>query len=109
MTTEQIISLMDKNKKVNIPICSPIQFTRGNRTQGLTIHPYLLGSLLGDGCMAKYLSSPRLFTADKEISEKISILGYDITKSKSYEIAYTIHDRDVVKHLKQKKTLGMFI
>lgn len=106
MTTEQIVSLMDKNKKVNIPICSPIQFTRGNRTQGLTIHPYLLGSLLGDGCMAKYLSSPRLFTADKEISEKISILGYDITKSKSYEIAYTIHDRDVVKHLKQKKLWG---
>lgn len=106
MTTEQIISLMDKNKKVNIPICSPIQFTRGNRTQGLTIHPYLLGSLLGDGCMAKYLSSPRLFTADKEMSEKISILGYDITKSKSYEIAYTIHDRDVVKHLKQKKLWG---
>lgn len=106
MTTEQIISLMDKNKKVNIPICSPIQFTRGNRTQGLTIHPYLLGSLLGDGCIAGYLSSPKLFTADKEISEKISMLGYDITKNKSSEITYTIHDRDVVKHLKQKKLFG---
>lgn len=106
MTTEQIISLMDKNKKVNIPMCSSIQFTRGNRTQGLTIHPYLLGCLLGDGCLAKYLSSPKLFTADKEIVDKIVNLGYNVTRNDSCDITYVIHDRDVVKHLKQKKLWG---
>ena len=106
MTTEQIISLMNKNKKVNVPICSPIQFTRGNRTQGLTIHPYLLGCLLGDGCLAKYLSSPKLFTADKEMIDKIAKLGYNVTQNDSCDITYVIHDRDVVKHLKQKNLWG---
>ena len=106
MTTEQIIALMDKDKKVNVPICEPIQFTRGNRTQGVTIHPYLLGCLLGDGCLAKYQSSPKLFTADKEMIEKIVKLGYDVTRNESCDITYVIHDRDLVKHLKQKKLWG---
>lgn len=106
MTTEQIISLMDKNKKVNIPICKPIQFTRGNRTQGITIHPYLLGCLIGDGCLADYMSSPKLFTNDKEIVDKIKSLGYDVTKNKSCDITYVIHDRTVVRNLKQKKLWG---
>lgn len=108
MTTDTIIKILDsaKRNKVFVPMCSPIQFTRGNRTQGLTIHPYVLGCLLGDGCLSKTLYKPKFFSADTEIVEKIKSLGYDIRKNGCDDITYTIYDESLKKALVQKRLWG---
>ena len=108
MTTEQIIKILDspKRNKAFVPMCSPIQFTRGNRTQGLTIHPYVLGCLLGDGCLSAGYSRPRFFSADPEIVDRIRELGYDVQKRAGDEISYDIDGNGLRDALKQKKLWG---
>ena len=108
MTTEHIINILNSKtrNKVFVPMCNAVQFTRGNRTQGLTIHPYVLGCLLGDGCLSSKISKPKLFTKDKEIFNKIKSLGYDIRKADYDDITYTIFDSDLKKALIQKKLWG---
>lgn len=108
MTTDQMIKILDakKRNKVFVPMCEPIQFTRGNRTQGITIHPYVLGCLLGDGCLSSSNSKPRLFSADIEVAERIKSLGYDIRKNNHDNITYTIYDDSLKKALVQKKLWG---
>ena len=108
MTTEQIIKILDapKRNKVFIPMCNEVQFTRGNRTQGLTIHPYVLGCLLGDGCISSTQSKPRFYSEDVEIVNRIKSLGYDIRKSKNSDITYTIYDDTLKKALIQKQLWG---
>lgn len=70
-----------------IPITQPIQFA--DEHQNLKIHPYLLGVLLGDGCI-KY-STPKITTADKEIIEKIkTVLPISCFVSQQQEIEYSI-------------------
>jgi hypothetical protein len=108
MTTEKVISILDSkyNNKVFVPLCEPVQFTKGCRNQGLTIHPYLLGCLLGDGCFSERLYTPMLTTIDHEIVEKISSLGYNIHNIPSSEKTYYIYDKNVVTSLKQKHLWG---
>lgn len=108
MTTEQIMAILDSNRRkvIHIPNSEPIIFTKGCDNQGLTIHPYVLGCLLGDGCLAKYLYSPMLTSFDDEIVEKIRSLGYDIRNIESNVHCYYIYDKDVPKILKQKRLWG---
>ena len=108
MTTERIIEILNSKKraKVFVPMCNPIQFTRGNRTQGLTIHPYVLGCLLGDGCLSKKMNKPKIFSTDNEIVDRIKNLGYDIRKASYDDITYTIYDDSLKKALIQKKLWG---
>lgn len=108
MTTEKVISILDSkyNNKLFIPLCEPIEFTIGCRNQGITIHPYLLGCLLGDGCLSERLYSPQLTTVDKEIVDKIKSIGYDIHNIPSSPKTYYIYDKEVVKALKQKGLWG---
>lgn len=55
-----------------LPTCSPVSFEpKGD----LPIHPYLLGALLGDGCLTK--SSVEIASADPEIIDRISGLVPD--------------------------------
>lgn len=108
MTTETILSIMDSktNNKVFVPLCEPVQFTKGCRNQGITIHPYVLGCLLGDGCFSEKLYSPQLTSVDNEIIDKIKSLGYDIHNIPSSQKTYYIYDKEVVKALKQKNLWG---
>lgn len=108
MTTEQILKVMNSKtrNKVFVPLCSPIQFTRGNRTQGLTIHPYVLGCLLGDGNITQERGSARFFTEDPEIADRIRSFGYDADKKDYSKFLYIIKGQDLKKNLKQKKLWG---
>lgn len=69
------------NRKWYVPIAKPAQFTE----KELPLNPYLLGVLLGDGCLRHRV----LFsTADAEIVESIRSLmpeGMHITKSNKYD------------------------
>lgn len=108
MTTEQILKVMNSKtrNKVFVPLCSPIQFTRGNRTQGLTIHPYVLGCLLGDGNITQERGNARFYTEDPELADRIRSFGYDADKKDYSKFLYIIKGQDLKKNLKQKKLWG---
>lgn len=62
-TTEQIISWMDKGlvdsagvkKHPLIPLCDPVHFNRTYKTDQFNLDSYVVGLLLGDGCITKQL------------------------------------------------------
>lgn len=65
---------MYKGMNLIIPLCAPVQFTVGNRyKQTKTIGPYVLGALLGDGCITCSVIEAnvvQLTTMDDEIVQK---------------------------------------
>lgn len=91
ITAEQIIKYIDKQEsfrhkrekpkvdRLRIPLCEPCFFEdkyAGKRT----IHPYVLGFLLGDGCLSEkghsiYISVPK---EDYHVVEYIRSLGYNL-------------------------------
>lgn len=92
LTTKE---LMKKPDYKFLPVLSgPVEFERGNE---LPIDPYLLGILLGDGCLK---TNVRFSTADTEILENIaavipsSIEIKKIGKSK-YDYDLTVDGKDI--------------
>jgi phosphate starvation-inducible protein PhoH len=77
-TTSEIIDTLYTNRgRINhtIPITSPVNFTE----RELEIDPYILGCLIGDGCLRHHVG---FSTADSEIIEKITnLLDDDISVS----------------------------
>lgn len=98
----------DKGRKYwpTIPLSDPVIFTRPSKSKNrYPIDPYVLGVLLGDGCLS---SNQVSFTsADEEIVNKMyDRLDYNIThiKSKTNPITYRVSDpgsklRNVLKKL----------
>lgn len=74
-TTPQLKTLLDSGKKVHIPLCDPVKFTR---SAGRPIDPYLLGLLLGDGCFRG--GSPTLTTRDQEIANWLPDSGVEFVQ-----------------------------
>lgn len=56
-----------KKLNVRIPFCEPLKFKENNHI----IHPYILGCLIGDGCL---LASISFTTSDKYIMDKVESL-----------------------------------
>ena len=65
-TTLMLKEKLDKGKHILIPLCKPVQYTKVNRQE--ILDPYLLGVLLGDGCITRKLG---LSSSDSEIIEEI--------------------------------------
>jgi len=85
----------DKNWQYFIPIIKPLEFTKNN----LTIDPYVLGTLLGDGCMSDKTSHGALSitNAEVDIIDHISkLLGseYSLNQNKNELITYNIVDNN---------------
>lgn len=80
VTTEFLHEHFNQNKKSNIliPLSDPIEFEK----KELLIDPYVLGLILGDGCLKKR-SWTYFTTADAEIIDKIIEKGYAVNKLKS--------------------------
>src|ERR1035437_1158814 len=77
MTTRQLIG----KKQMTIPFCSPLKFTKTYKFEMRPIDPYLLGVLLGDGCLTQ---SPSFTTSDQHIVDTIkSRTKYTPTKWKA--------------------------
>jgi hypothetical protein len=72
-TTEQLISMIESGRKILIPTCSPLKFTKSYKYNMRVIDPYVLGLLLGDGYTAQ--SGPgakwSFSTNDKELLEAL--------------------------------------
>ena len=102
-TTEQIIKWMNMpNPRVAIPLIEPFDGFEGENDSHLPMDPYLLGALLGDGCLTKRgnLSFTKQdATLIKEISDKLSVYGctlrsYDkALKPKNWKIVNLSNDR----------------
>lgn len=95
-----------KHHKYRIPVCQPVKFS----TKELPIHPYLLGVLLGDGCLCS--EHIHISNCDTEIYKKIQSLGYELSPQKEYTnpkgkcIQYTLLNRPH-SYNKDLKSLGL--
>lgn len=108
MTMEQIMKRIDKELKSNtnlmIPLSEPIQFTRSCTKLHCRIDPYILGLLLGDGCMTTN-GTIILSSMDDEIVASVKDAGYDIVKRHSSACDYSFRQADVLK--KELAHLGL--
>lgn len=80
---------MYKGSNLIIPLCAPVQFTLANMIgHPKTIAPYILGALLGNGCMTDSMLSSHyveLTTMDEEIVERFRLAGYNMTRFRQIE------------------------
>jgi hypothetical protein len=87
-TTDEIRNSLFVPGRINhaVPICEPIQFS----TKELFLDPYIMGILLGDGCLVQKTS---FSTKDIEIVNKISEKlpnGFAVKKVESSQCEYSI-------------------
>lgn len=71
-TTDELIELISKGHNILIPLCKPVEF---KARKSLTIKPYTLGVLLGDGSLTAFPCS--VTKNDNEIFAYIKDDGYD--------------------------------
>jgi hypothetical protein len=102
---------MYKGYSLIIPLTKPVQFTVGNTN--LPIEPYILGAIIGDGCISDtYLSQGvvQMTTMDTEIRDRFIKAGYDMShtqrKSGNQSTQYFIHDRQLVESLNKLDIAG---
>lgn len=75
-----------KSRNYDIPVVSPIKFPKTDHL----IHPYVLGVLLGDGCITNRCS---ITVADEQICETVKSFlpeGWTLTKKKSNKYEWII-------------------
>lgn len=97
---------MYNGRHLIIPLTQPVKFTPGKGK--LKISPYILGALIGDGCLTECLVSKECvnFTsADQEIIDRFTEKGYDMThcskKANTTAKQYLIHNKELVLELKK--------
>lgn len=111
VSTNEIIENIDlgksrKNKKhvnrLRIPMTSPVVFNDLYKNKRI-LHPYLIGCLIGDGCISAKNYRADFGTTDIEIVNNIKSLGYDIIKESRNDksLHYCIKDKFVVEELKK--------
>lgn len=104
---------MYKGKNLNIPLPEPVQFTRPiTPTTPRPIAPYVLGALIGDGCMGESICDRCIYlcTPDEFIVEKFKSYGYDMSKKYANDIdlcaTYIISNNNIVEDIKTLKMNG---
>lgn len=118
-TTQMIINFLDKQEKgalrssnLLIPLCEPVKFTRSRSSKkNLLIEPYVLGALIGDGCITN--GDDISFTsADRYVVREIEKCGYDMSrcyiKSGNLARSYRIKDNQLAKDLAHLGLLGCY-
>lgn len=91
-TSSEIIKYIDKEEsnrktKVNrlrIPLAAPTHF---DENKELPIHPYVLGYMIGNGCVSAKGHSIYISTADEDVVSYIESLGYNLKKMYSSDLA----------------------
>lgn len=105
-----------KNSKLLIPLCEPIKFTRswGNRHYKPSSSPYVIGAILGDGCITDNIKKgsydATLCSADEGIVKEFENAGIDMTnyaqKQGSTACDYRIKDNRLRNDLQGLKLYG---
>lgn len=105
-----------KNSKLLIPLCEPVKFTRpwGNHHYKPTSSPYVVGAILGDGCITANIKNgsydAMLCSADEDIVREFESAGIDMTnyaqKQGSIACDYRIKDERLRNDLEGLKLYG---
>ena len=100
-----------KNGNIIIPLCSPVKFTLGvGRGYKPDINPYLLGVVIGDGCITDtFMKHDNIMftTTDDEIVNAFSHEGYTPRlRSQNKSIDYVFKDKKFVDSLKYMGLAG---
>lgn len=105
-----------KNSNLLIPLCEPVKFTRswGNRHYKPTSSPYVIGAILGDGCVTSNIKKGSydalLCSADDDIVKEFENAGIDMSNNAQKEgsIArdYRIKDERLRNDLEGLKLYG---
>lgn len=102
---------MYKGQNLIIPLPEPVKFTFGGKGK-YYIDPYILGALIGDGCMTDcVISEGRVdfTTQDEEIRDRFIQYGYDMTHKcdKGNNVyTYRIIDKHLIECLKKYGIAG---
>lgn len=101
---------MYNGQNLIIPLTEPVQFTTGRK---LLIDPYVLGALIGDGCMTEWFiksGTVAMCTMDQEIVDRFEEAGYDMSDStqkiNNRSRNYVIHDKKLAEALKKLGIAG---
>lgn len=121
-TTQQIVDFLSKIKKgeiknssLVIPVCKPVKFTIGNGGfYPVKSDPYVIGALLGDGCITKHIEGgcydALLSSADSEIVEQFVKAGFSMDnyaqKEGNAARDYRIKDANLREDLKNLHLYG---
>lgn len=111
-TTEMMIEHMLKQvgkkqpQHLSVPLCEPVKFTVGRVKYRPKFDPYVIGALLGDGCITEnMLNNYRVDfeSMDNEIIEIFTESGVDMScfsfKKNSKSNSYRIYDRELRSEL----------
>lgn len=114
MTSEDIIKYIDKEEvnrkkhvnRLRIPLSAPIHF---EHNEDLPIHPYVLGYMLGNGCVSSKAHAIYICTADEDAVNYIRSLGYTLNKGYSNSAAshYEFRGKGFRDLVKKAGILGM--
>ena len=83
-----------KKQHLIIPLCDPIGF---NSKYNHKIPPYILGALLGDGCMSQKNGMITFTNIDAEIIERFELEGYSLDKVQSTKYGYNLKKKTKIK------------
>lgn len=94
-----------------IPLTAPVRFTvNGRNRKAPDIDPYVIGALIGDGCMTNEKGSVCLASADEEIVQQFINAGLDMSHisrhGNSKALSYRVLNSQIVPILKSLKLLG---
>lgn len=87
-----------------VPLSKPVKFTKSYKVDMRPIDPYVLGLLIGDGCMTCSSKYPQFFTTEPELAQAITDAGYQADASTG--IRYIIHNDELTENLKKLKLWG---
>lgn len=111
---EMIKDLLDSQKKKNktqwkqnilIPVCAPVKFTKSGQCSNQKkngVDPYLIGALLGDGCMSETVlknNKVLLTSADKEVTQQFINNGFvpiEVSDKRSSASSYYFKDKELL-------------
>ncbi len=106
--TEWMINYINKNGNYNlaVPLTEPVIFTKSYKVKMRKIDPYLLGVLIGDGCITDPCGLISISGKDCEIFDEIEKLGYSL---KRYEKqAKILQCTELKTELNRLKLLGKY-
>lgn len=114
-TTQMIIDHMEKQKgkkqprHLSVPLCKPVRFTKGKYFKP-KFSPYLIGALIGDGCIADSVISKNccyLFNPDEEvIGEFKKSVGYSSCEFEKGCYRMRINDKELIAEIQKLNITG---
>lgn len=96
-----------QQRSLLIPLTDSVQFTRSYKTNMRPVEPYLLGVLIGDGCITNK-NDISVAGKDAQIFEEIEKMGYKVSEYTSHNSARIWKNDDLINGLEKLKLIGCY-